>query len=444
MNDYSLINTAKSGLALTLLMLIAGADARELIETRRDVEEVLAGFSPSSLSTPDQRFAHAEALFKLGNIWQASTYFAKQIRPSGRPQDVELAADIARLTMDLERAERLYTRLLDLPEYKDRARRGLLLTYYHQQAFDKVISLYPDGVAFDGPFAGYLAQYEGIPYGIEWIDAVARLPFKNDVMAPGALPEVEIMVNGLKVLLTIDTGGDRLYLDTNVAEKAAIRNIVISQAKYAYTGGRTIDEPLGVADTVSLGGVVLTNVPTTVAQWQAHGLTTDGVLGTAILKQFLTTIDYNERAIVLRPRRTASALRDALGEGEMVRIPFVLSATHLMFAKGEINGHRNQNLFVDSGLAMTMPMVVPEETVERYKLKKNQLAGTQYYWVTIDSHGFNGLPGGRAQALGNVFVDANFYRNQGFFNDALISHQYLRALGSWTIDFDSMSFFFPR
>lgn len=128
----------------------------------------------------------------------------------------------------------------------------------------------------------------------------------------------------------------------------------------------------------------------------------------------------------------------------MVRIPFVLSATHLMFAKGEINGHRNQNLFVDSGLAMTMPMVVPEETVERYELKKNQLAGTQYYWVTIDSHGFNGLPGGRAQALGNVFVDANFYRNQGFFNDALISHQYLRALGSWTIDFDSMSFFFPR
>ena len=68
MNDYSKVDMAKSVLALSLLTLVVVANARELIEARGEVEEVLAGFSPGSLDTPDQRFAYADALFKLGNI----------------------------------------------------------------------------------------------------------------------------------------------------------------------------------------------------------------------------------------------------------------------------------------------------------------------------------------------------------------------------------------
>ena len=192
------------------------------------------------------------------------------------------------------------------------------------------------------------------------------------------------------------------------------------------------------------GGVTLTNVPAVVAQWKANGPKTDGVLGTAILKQFLSTVDYENAEITLRPRMNKDHLRDALGGREMVQMPFVMSATHLMFTKGQINGHKGLNMFVDSGLATSMPMIVVDETVELLGLEKNEIAGQPYYWSPLDSHGLDGLPRGATQALVNVFVESDMHSSQGFFLDALISHQYLWKLGSWTIDFDTMSYYFPK
>jgi len=69
--------------------------------------------------------------------------------------------------------------------------------------------------------------------------------------------------------------------------------------------------------------------------------------------------------------------------------------------------------------------------------------GTPYYWVPIESHGIGPLTRGATQALGNVFVEENYYLQAGFFLDALMSHQYLRHFGSWTIDFDTMRYYFP-
>ena len=76
-------------------------------------------------------------------------------------------------------------------------------------------------------------------------------------------------------------------------------------------------------------------------------------------------------------------------------------------------------------------------------LEKNEIQGTTYYWSPIESHGLDGLPSGAAQALGNVFVEDDFFWQFGFMADALISHQYLWPLGSWTIDFDSMKYYLP-
>ena len=53
------------------------------------------------------------------------------------------------------------------------------------------------------------------------------------------------------------------------------------------------------------------------------------------------------------------------------------------------------------------------------------------------------MPSGPAQALGNVFVEDDFFWQFGFMADALISHQYLWPKGSWTIDFDAMKYYFP-
>ncbi len=134
----------------------------------------------------------------------------------------------------------------------------------------------------------FMQAFEGDPYGIEWAtgDRIAHLEMTNDITQPGALPVVEIDVNGRTVSLILDTGGDRLYLDMDIYASLGLSTLASRQARYAYTGGQPVEEPLGVAETVKMGDVTLTNVPVIGATWKALGQTSDGVFTTQILKQF--------------------------------------------------------------------------------------------------------------------------------------------------------------
>lgn len=226
------------------------------------------------------------------------------------------------------------------------------------------------------------------------------------------------------------------------------QGIAKRKTRYAYTKGEYVDEPLGVAETVKMSEGTLKNVPVIVAKWKEKGPTSDGVVTTQMLKQFLSTVDYENKEITLRERSVAGRRQffEALGDKKPHRIPFFMTGTHLMFAKGSLNGRKGLNMFVDSGLMVTMPMslVIHNETVEFLGIKKNEIEGTKYYWSPIESHGIGSLTRGPTQALGNVIVGENPYWRHGFIFDALISHQYLMHLGSWTIDFDSMTYYFPR
>jgi hypothetical protein len=187
------------------------------------------------------------------------------------------------------------------------------------------------------------------------------------------------------------------------------------------------------------------NVPVTVAKWKALGLTTDGVLTAQIVRQILTTSDYEGEEIIFR-ERSETGRREMLGsfDGDPIRLPFWMTSTHLMFTGGSING-RTMNFLVDSGLVMSRPLVVTDEAVEDPGLggQKTKIEGMPYYGVPVSSYGLDGLPSGASQALGNVFVEEDPYWGMGFLADALISHPYLRHLGSWTIDFDTMNYYFP-
>jgi hypothetical protein len=335
---------------------------------------------------------------------------------------------------------------------KDAAIRGLALTYYQQNRFDRARSL-PSSAPEDeevgtGSLLAFMQKFEGTPYGIEWQspDKVAHMPMTNDITAPNGLPEMTLEINGHAVNFLLDTGGDRLYLDEGLADKLGIKVITKRKSKYAYTAGETVEEPLGVADRVKMGEVTLRNVPVIVAQWKARGVKTDGVVTTQMLKQFLTTIDYVNKRVTLRERspRGQQQLAEFLGRKAPYEVPFFMTATHLMFAKGSINGHGGMNLLIDSGLAMSMPMVIINETADMLKLPKTPVPNMKYWWVPMASYGLEGLERKDSQALGNVIVESNPYWMYGFTFDGLISHQYLRHLGSWTIDFDGMRYLFPR
>ncbi|MDE2796651.1 MAG: retropepsin-like aspartic protease [Gemmatimonadota bacterium] len=423
---------------------------------RSDVETALPARAEDFQSNPGDdatRRAYADILYRLGNVWEADEVIAPLGDPSSsNAADLQLAARMAYLLGNYGHAETLYGRLMDLTdagsEDHERARQGLFLTWYQTNRFAQARELPTPAEGEDeSSLLAFMQAFEGEPYGIEWAtdDRVAHLEMTNDITQPGALPMVDIDVNGQTVSLILDTGGDRLYLDKDIYASLGLNTLANRQARYAYTGGQTVEEPLGVAGTVRMGDVTLTNVPVIGATWKALGQTSDGVFTTQILKQFLSTMDYDNRRITLR-ERTPEALAEVMatfGDSPPVVAPFFMAGTHLMVAKGSLNGHEGINYFMDSGLAMSMPMIVVDETVELLGLETNAIEGTDYFWVSIESHGLNGLVKGATQAMGNVFVEEDFFWRSGFMLDALISHQYLWPLGSWTVDFDERVYYFP-
>lgn len=445
-------------LALALLPTLgAVVQADEGGKLRSQVEAELPAVEAAYQSAPGDdghRRAYADLLYKLGNIWQANDVIAPLATiSSSNVEDLKLGGNLAYLVGDYDRAEELYQRLRTVAE-KDsevytQAIRGLGLVFLQTDRFSETRDLEPpDGEEKGRDLLEFFQKFEGEPNQIEWStpEKVAHLPMINDYTQPGELPLFELEVNGHPVEFILDTGGGLMYIDEGVAEKVGINHIHKTRSKYAYTKGEYVDEPLGAAETVTMGEVTLENVPVVVAKWKVMGPTSDGVITTQMLKKFLTTVDYDKGEITFRERseRGMQQFLDLL-EGKPLQRPFWMATTHLMFTKGSLNGRQGLNVFMDSGLASSMPLVIVNETLEELGIadKKVDVEGTPYYWVPIESHGIGPLTRGASQALGNVFVEKNPYTESGFFLDVLISHQYLRHFGSWTIDFDTMTYYFP-
>ena len=445
------------GLAALLTMWVTNpVSAQEQVELRGDVERELGPIEEAYRFAPDEdnRRAYADILFKLGNIWQANDVIAQlATSSSSNLDDLQLGARIASMMSDYDRAQVLFERMRDVADADSEAHiaaiQGLVMVYYQSNQYDKARTLELDGGEGRSlsTLLTFMKRFDGEPYQIEWAtpDKVAHLPIINDFTAAGTLPLMKLKINGHPVEFILDTGGDRLYIDESVAERVGIMNIAERRSRYAYTGGESVAEPLGVAETVTMGEVTLNNVPVIVAKWKAMGLTSDGVVTTQMLKQFLSTVDYANNRITFRERGDTGLgqLFDSFGDEKPHQMPFFMTGTHLMYTKGSLNGHEGMNIFMDSGLGSSMPLVILDETVEFLALAKNDIQGTNYYWSPVHSHGIGSLLRGTAQALGNVLVEENSYWRHGFIFDALISHQYLRHLGSWTIDFDTMTYYFP-
>jgi hypothetical protein len=446
---------APAALAVPAALALAAQPPRLRGEIEKDVARLEADHQAAP-KDPAKRRAYAAGLYLLGDVWRARDLITPLASaPSADPADLALAARLAYLAGDYGRAEPLFDRL-GKAAGGDSAKRtealeGLAMVYYQTNRFDQAAGLTLTGEGEDTRGAGnlvtFMKRFPGKPYGIEWAspDHVAHVPMINDIEAPGALPTMTIEINGHPVNFILDTGGDRLYLDEGLAEPLGIKVISKRRSKYAYTGGKYVDEPLGVADRVVLGQVTLRNVPVIVAKWKALGLKTDGVVTTQMLKQFLATVDYGGKRITLRERseRGRRQLVEWLGGSIPVEMPFFMTETHLMFAKGSLNGHQGMNFLLDSGLALSLPLVIVDQTVEYLGLPKTPVPGTKFFSVPIESHGLGPLVRGGTQAVGNVLVEENPYTGNGFLFDALLSHQFLWHLGSWTIDFDAMKYYFP-
>jgi hypothetical protein len=176
-------------------------------------------------------------------------------------------------------------------------------------------------------------------------------------------------------------------------------------------------------------------------------------LGTAVLKQFLSTLDYPNGRLVLRAPSQAKQFY-AQSEGSVAdEIPFYLQSTHFLLARGGLNGFGDLLFHVDSGLAGAAAFSAPRQTLD--------YVGIPVPEVAVHEGTMGGGGGGFATgtfdiaelALGGLTqtgLTGNYgglppqsYRMLGFIQDGLISHNFLKAY-AWTLDFERMRMVFTR
>ena len=270
------------------------------------------------------------------------------------------------------------------------------------------------------------------PNRITWNDDVgAELVFLQE--EDWVLPQVAVSANGERLVARIDTGGDLFSVPWSIAEKLNIEPVARTVGWFA--GGRRAITAFGILPRLDLGSVTIESVPVSINSFEHP------ILGTGLLRQFRPTIDYPSERLLLEPRKH--------GEGTD-GFPFLIAGTHLLIARGAVNGIAMQFL-VDSGLEVTDGgcFLAPESTLrvagidvpETRRVEGGSGAGTS----TLDIGEFpvDELTLGTATRRDVTGLTGIFPKQLarpstiGFPLGGLVSHHFLRHY-RWTLDFDGM------
>jgi hypothetical protein len=455
---------------------VGGADAGEEtagtaagVRTRPEVLAELAkanaAFKRNS-SDDAVRLSYGELLFQAGEFWKAREVVPPLLDGNGGSTEaLELAAELEYLTGNYDWAEQLYNRLIEANEgnmgEQVMAMVGLAFTHYQTGDFEKAGKIaFPKGVQL--PNVDLMKSFEDEPYRLEWAneDRVSKVPF----IVTDPLPVFTVEINGVPITVIFDTGGADFILDTEIAEALGVEQVASAMGSFA--GGQQSEIGFGRVDTLTIGDVTMRSVPVMTLPTKrfssgfAEGkYSVGGILGTQTVRRFLATLDYASEQIVLRERtdENARALRRELSGRIAAEVPFVLDATHLMMARGSLNGKDGLTYFVDSGLADEACFTAKKQTLEYVGIPIPELqplpedsigggGGTDYETAEfpIESIGMGGLVQKDHKGSISTGFDEGYWTRSGYIQDGLISHQFLRRYSSWTLDFDSMTYIFEE
>jgi hypothetical protein len=270
-----------------------------------------------------------------------------------------------------------------------------------------------------------------------------------------------IEFNEVPVHVIFDTGADSFVLDNEVAAEMGIE--WVSKAMGSFGGGKKSEVGFGRIERVKIGDITLKQVPVAIlptkrfsAGFEGGKYTLGGFIGTAALKQFLSTLDYKNGRMILRERteENMAKLKEELEGRIAAEVPFVLKATHFMMVRGSLNDKDGLTFFVDSGLASAACFSAPIQTLEyvgipvpEKKVHEESIGGGGGKWASgvfpIETIGLGSLS--QSNVMGEYGSrPPESYWSLGFIQDGLISHRFLRKYSSWTLDFDAMKYIFEK
>lgn len=326
----------------------------------------------------------------------------------------------------------------------------IALAYYNARNYSEVIAVMTD---MGGTIGGLDIEQMRLlakktPYRIEPRADSTSIPFEQ----VDPVPVIPIKVNSSNLYVLIDTGVDQLYIDSEFAKENGIHP-VSKQIVNGFGGGKAGGVSYGMVDEVSLGDMTIRDVPVWILPTrrfsEGNVRTINGVLGTRELMQFLPTLDYPGKRLILRLKESAKPIGT---HGAQVTVPFIIDGFHAMFSQCSINNKGPVLMYFDSGLAddQGASMVLTGAALSDLGILKPKMTGqgiggggeNKYGYVQVDSVAVSNLVQHKLKALFHG-VEGTLETDSGYKRYGLLSHNFLKHY-RWTIDFDKRVFLFEQ
>jgi hypothetical protein len=413
---------------------------------------------------------NADKAFRLASLDYQAGEFEKSLgllRPlleTSKPSNeaLFLAADVDYLFGRYDEAEKTLQKIVGLnPEnlqVKVRAQTKLVFVYYQTNQYAKSADLFQglEGKIKLPHWEMMRAFGEERPYQVVWPEGPeeAKAPF----VVTDPLPMIAVEIQGRQIFALIDTGADTFVLDNEIAASLGIKPIASMMGTFA--GGKQAEVGFSRADSLKIGEVTLKSVPISIlpttrfSKGFAGGkYPIGGIVGTGILKQFLSTLDYKSGRLILdRPDIVPGKLAAEMKWKEVYDTPFVLAMTHFMMVWPGLLDDKTGLLFlVDSGLASEAAFTAPIQTLKyagipipETKIREGAVGGGGGGFATgqfpIKRLGIGSLVQENLKGEYGLNPPESYWR-LGFINDGIISLRFLRRY-VWTIDFSKMRMHF--
>lgn len=308
-----------------------------------------------------------DALFRAGRFDEAARGFAEILRQD--PNNAHAARQrghIALLSNRFADTEKYLTLAVRLAPEDRQAKKLLADCYLRQDRYPAAVPLLR--AVGNEPQARWYEAVQGQPYQVS-VGPSGRVPWLS--MDP--LPVVEASVNGgpPKKFLW-DTGNTQgVGLSVRMAEEAGLQEVARGTVS---GGGQTVEVFLGVLPSFRMGDVELRNIPVSWADMEApHELGAEpnpGGIGAEVFAHFVTTVDWANQELVLRPRNRgqARAVRAAAARAGSQPLPLWIDR-NLPYTLGSVNGSGPQVVCVNTGQADGPALRLAMGTAERLRVR---------------------------------------------------------------------------
>jgi hypothetical protein len=255
-------------------------------------------------------------------------------------------------------------------------------------------------------------------------------------------PLVKVKLNGITVLMAIDTGADDLLLDDSAARARRVE-VGAAQSTASWAGTRSAVRNAWV-QRLEIAGFRIEGVPAGCLPLRRFSLEVNpqgeriaGVIGLGLLRRFVPTLDFGRQRLVLR--RPGVAIEAETGT---TRVPFELWGEGEITVWGSIAGGRRLAMALQTGIP-ACGVGAPQEVFEEFGIKPSAMSraikgagswmgGRPWVAVVVPTVNMDRLAADKVPGWMGAFDSAELWR-LGVRRDAVLSHAFFRDR-SVTID----------